>query len=173
MEGKGASKTVRLAVAMAFALVAAVVTALIYFERDLIFQWDWAKPHGRFQAEPDETLERLARDYAETQRPGAACVGKWLGKDEKFLYLALGCARFDEKMGKLEVEGDTTYIPSRFRYSGQEIRSFEQPNKNRNAYENGIRRIFPLPVYEKFRSIGVSDFQRNGLKRMAERGISP
>lgn len=163
---------VRLAVALLFGGLGAGATALIYTERDTFFQWDWAKPAGRFQPEPDETLRRAARDYAEAHSPGQACVEKWVGKDDKHAYLALGCARFVETLGEVRAHGgDPGYVATRFRYSGHEIRGFEQPRAK--SYENGLRRLFPKEAADRLRAISLADFHRQGLTRMAERGNSP
>lgn len=170
MAGKGMA--MRLVVALLFGGLGAGATALIYTERDVLFQWGWARAAGRFQPEPDETLHRAARDYAEGQSPGRVCVSKWVGKDDKHVYLALGCARFEEKLGEVQAHGgDSGYVAARFRYSGQEVRSFEQPRAK--AYENGLRRLFPKEAADRMRSVSLADFHRQGLARMAERGNSP
>lgn len=166
------SKAARLAVALIFGAIAAGATAFVYNERDVIFAWNWASPSGKFQPEPDEALRLAARDFAEARSPGRACVDKWVGKDDKYIYLALGCARFEEKLGEMKAhDGDSGYLAARLRYSGSEVRSLEQPRVK--AYENGLRRLFPKAAADRLRAVSVSDYHRQGLARMAERGISP
>lgn len=162
----------RLAVALVFGALAAGATGIIYSERDVLFHFDFARPAGRFQPEADLTLETAALAYAEAKAPGQACVEKWVGKDDKYVYLALGCARFEEKLGELRaVGGDPGYFATRLRYSGTEILGLERPSSR--AYENGLRRLFPKEAADRMRGLSSSDFLRLGLARMAARGNTP
>ncbi len=157
---------IRLAVAFAFAGAAMVATTLVYNERDQLVDWSWSKSHGKFDPAPNEPLAAAARDYAEKQHPGQACVSKWLGKDDKYLYLALGCARFEETLGEVKaVEGDSNFLATRMRYSKDTIEGMEQPHPK--AYQNGIRRLFPMEAAEKLRNTNSQpEFHSQGLARM-------
>lgn len=158
----------RLVVALVFAGAAMLVTSFLYNERDRIFEWSFTKAHGKFDPSPDEARAKAARDYAESRHPGQACVEKWLGKDDKYFYLALGCARFEETLGEVKAEdGDRNYVATRMRYSGDSLKSLEQPHPQ--AYQNSLRRIFPVEAAEKLRNTGsLPEFHREGLARMAQ-----
>lgn len=163
-------KAKRFGVALAAALVAFFATNYIYAERDSIFEWEWARPSGAFVSANDDPLRIAARDFAEARNPGQACVEKWLGRDEKYVYLALGCARFHEKLGEVQAEGQPNFIATRFRYGGSVVRSMEQPSMR--AYQNGVRRLFPREAAEKLRNTSsLPEFLRRGLARMAERSL--
>jgi|GEM_PF-7067781 len=158
----------RLAVALAFAGVAALLTNTLYNERDRVFEWSWTKAHGKFDASPDEEHAKAARAFAEGKRPGQACVEKWLGKDEKYLYLALGCARFEETLGEVKaLDGDHNFLATRMRYSGDTVQSIEQPHPQ--AYQNSLRRLFPVEAAEKLRhSTSLPEFHSQGIARMEQ-----
>ncbi len=131
-------------------------------------EWNWAKVNGAFDATPDESRSRAARDFAEASHAGQACVEKWLGKDDKYLYLALGCARFEESLGEIKAHGgDPNFLPTRMRYDGDRVLSMEQPKAK--AYQNGLRRLFPVEAAEKLRNkSSLPEFHQLGLARMVE-----
>jgi hypothetical protein len=156
---------VKLGVALVFALVAAGAAALVYGKRDFLFEWDWAKTHGTFEAGVPPALVASARDLAEAKHPGAACVAKGLGHDDKFVFLAVGCGRYPEN-------GEAPLAAARARYSGEQASSLEIPS--REAYPNSIRRIFPLRAFEALRAgFPKSEILQEGLARMREKGLAP
>ncbi len=162
------NRAVRVAVALAFAAAAGLLTNIIYKERDRIIEWGWTRSSGAFDPSPDWDHLKAAITYAELKHPGQACVAKWLGKDEKFLYLALGCARFEESLGEIKaLDGDVNYLATRMRYSGPEAEGLEHPHPF--AYQNSLRRLFPVEAAEKMRNMGsVPEFLSKGLARMEQ-----
>jgi len=161
----------RLVVALVFALIATLITYFFYKERDQIFEWSWTKAHGSFDSSPNEKLGIAALAFAESENPGKACVGKWLGKDDRYLYLALGCARFEEKLGEVKaLGGDSNFVATRLRFYGEKVLSMERPQAK--SYQNGLRRLFPREAAEKLRFLhSAPDFYRLGMARMMERHL--
>jgi hypothetical protein len=133
----------RLGLAFLFALLAAGLAALGYLNRDFLFEWQRVKAVGEFSAAEDPGLSAAALAFAQAKiaRPGESCVHQWVGRDEKYLYLTVGCARLEEKMGEVSTNGDANFHPTRFRYDGDEIENWEQPNEE--EYANSMRRLFP------------------------------
>lgn len=141
----------RLGLALLFALLAAGATALFYLNRDFLVEWQRVKTAGSFTAAEDPKLGAAALAFAQAKiaRPGEACVGQWVGRDEKYLYMAVGCARLEDKMGELTASGDSNFHPTRFRYEGGEIENWEQPNQE--EYANSMRRLFPKEAQDLLR----------------------
>ena len=153
----------RFAVGLGFAASAAAATAYVYGKRDFLFEWDWARVHGKFEETVEPRLVIAARDLAESKRPGEVCVAKALGKDEKFLFLAVGCGRFSPKT-------DTPLLAARVRYSGERVSALEIPQ--REAYPNSLRRVLPQEAFEKMRyGFPRKEILQAGLERMRERGL--
>ncbi|HEY8280306.1 MAG TPA: hypothetical protein VIH99_11825 [Bdellovibrionota bacterium] len=151
----------KFAVASVFALIAFVSAAFVYEHRDFFFEWDWAKSRGDFVESVDPKLVAAARDFQEERTGDLACVAKAVGHDDKFVYLGIGC-----------VEKDGMFHAARVRHSDGHIVEIEQPKAGN--YENGLRRIFPRPAFEKMRyGFSVREFQRLALARMAERPQPP
>jgi hypothetical protein len=126
-------------VAFVFALLAAVVAGAVYRNRDLIFSYDWARAHGNLQSAVSPALLASARDVAEAQYPGEACVVEGLGRDDRYFYAGLGCRK--------GVEGDHDLSAARFRYTGD--RAFDLERATPEAYGNSVHRLFPRAAYEK------------------------
>jgi hypothetical protein len=55
--------------------------------------------------------------------------------------MTVGCARFEERAGKIETSGDANFHPTRFRYGGGQVTGWEQPNEA--EIDNSMRRLFP------------------------------
>lgn len=164
-------KTKKILLALFFAGLSAGATYCVYSHRDFLFEWGWAKGQGKFSEAADEKLRIAARDFAEAKHPGRVCVDKWLGKDEKYVYMTIGCALFRETLGEVRAEGDENFAPARLRYSGEKIESMEQPAPD--AFTNSLHRIFPKEAADKMRGQqSRPEFYRRGLLRMAERGLS-
>jgi hypothetical protein len=141
----------RLSLALTFALVAAAAAGLVYLNRDFLFEWQRVKAVGKFTAEEDPILSAAALQFAQEKiaRPGASCVGQWIGKDERFLYMTVGCARIEEKLGEVVTIGDANFHPTRFRHDGRDIENWEQPNEE--EYANSMRRLFPKEAVERLK----------------------
>jgi len=133
----------RLGLAFLFAVLAAGLAALGYLNRNFLFEWQRVKTVGEFSVAEDPKLSAAALAFAQEKiaRPGENCVHQWLGRDEKYLYLTVGCARLEEKLGEVSTSGDANFHPTRFRYDGDEIKNWEQPNDE--EYANSMRRLFP------------------------------
>lgn len=147
----GSVDFLRLGLALLFALLAAGATALFYLNRDFLVEWKRVKAVGGFTATEDPKLFASAIAFAQEKmaRPGETCVGQWVGRDEKFLYMALGCAKLEERFGKYGTSGDSNFHPTRLRYDDGEIKSWEQPNQE--EYSNSMRRLFPKEAQDLLR----------------------
>ncbi len=152
------------------ALLAAGAANFIYMKRDFIFERSWALPNGKFEEAAAPSFVNAARDFAEAGHPGQACVAKWLGKDDKYFYVAIGCATFSETLGKIQAVGDANYFAARLGYSDGKITGMEQPGSA--APVNALRRILPRAAAEKMRyGFSPQEFMQSGLSRMAEKGL--
>jgi hypothetical protein len=170
METMNTQTRLRLAFASLCSLLAMAASAWIYFQRDSLIEWKWAEAHGQFVTTPDAELRVAARDYAEAGHPGQVCIEKWLGKDERFIYLGLGCATFRRHLGELHVVGDPNFRPTRLRYSGDKVSELEQPRPE--AFTNGLRRLFPQQAAQRLKAeISQQEYQARGYARMEERGM--
>lgn len=141
----------RLGLALLFAVLAAGGAALFYLNRDLLVEWKRVRPAGEFKAAEDAKLAAAALAFAQEKmaRSGEDCVGQWVGRDDKYLYMAVGCAKLEEKMGELSTSGDSNFHPTRFRYDGGEIENWEQPDQQ--EYANSMRRLFPKEAQDLLR----------------------
>lgn len=141
------TKILHLSVALALAVLAGGIVGLISYNRDALFEWQWVKFQGAFSPQENLELRAAARKlYQEKMaRPGQVCVDQWIGKDDRYLYMAIGCAKFEERLGAVETSGDSNYIPTRFRYDGKDIEHFQQPDLS--EFENSIKKLFPREAY--------------------------
>ncbi len=161
----------QIAVGLVFALVAGSTAGLLYSSRDYLFEWSWAKTHGRFEETVPLELTVAVRDYAELRRPGEACVAKPFGKDDRYVFVSVGCGKFADA-GKAPTEGDAAMVPSRFRYSGDRVSSWEEPEKG--AFENSVRRLFPVAAYERIRyGVPHAEYWAAGAARMRAMAAQP
>ncbi|MGZ3734359.1 MAG: hypothetical protein ACXVB9_03715 [Bdellovibrionota bacterium] len=158
-------------VGLIFALVAAATAGFVYQKRDIIFEWDWAPLHGALVESVPAQLSNAARDLAEAKNPGEACVAKSLGRDDRYLYMAIGCGVFRREDGNLKVQGDEALTAARLKYSGEQVQTLERPM--REAYLNSLRRLIPLRVYEKMRyGFPRSEFLDAGVERMKSKNLA-
>jgi hypothetical protein len=154
----------RLAVGVAFALAAAVLTNVVYKERDGIFEWSWAKARGKLEVEVSAQLAMSARDFAETKHPGTACVVKPVARDDRYLYAGVGCAMFKSTGESAPLE------PTRLRLWGDSVSSLEEPDHAN--FENSVHRLFPPEVWEKLRyGFPKAQVLEAGLARMKEKSL--
>jgi hypothetical protein len=141
----------RFIVAIAFATVGFVLTFLLVNYRDLFFEREFVATIGTFHQEVDPKLMNSAGEFIKNRlaRPNEVCVTEWIGKDEKYVYMGIGCAEFSESLGKISATGDQNYHATRLRYDGNEIEHYEQPDQRNIRYS--IRSLFPKQVYQWFR----------------------
>jgi hypothetical protein len=138
---------------------------------DSFVEWNWATSRGQYSEAENITLSVAAVKYAEEGKPGKVCVEKWLGRDDCYLYLALGCAAFRTHLGEVEVDGDPNYLPTRLRVHGSEVGDLEQPSAP--SFANGLRRLFPQIAAMRFRqAANYAEYRQRGLERMEIRGFS-
>ena len=149
--------SLRLAIATGFALLGAGATAVIFHYRDFVVAYDWRDDQG-FTTKEDPVLRSAALAFVAKQRPGETCVEEWIGRDDRYVYLTVGCGSFDAEGVKA---GDANFRPARFRYDGGEISAFEQPMPG--SGENGLRRLFPKAAWEPVRlHVNESVYRRRG-----------
>ena len=85
--------------------------------------------------------------------------------------MAIGCGVFQGEPKNAKSLGDEAPVPVRLRYSGDQVSHLEQPL--REAYQNSLRRLFPLKVYEKMRfGFPKSEFLDAGLERMKAKNLA-
>lgn len=160
-------QSVRIGTAATLALIAAGATFLIQNNRDLFFLNEWREPSGTFTKEEVPALAKGALGVASQLHTGATCVQRWAGRDDTYIYLALGCGRFREENGKIVVEGDQSFKPTRLRYDTTEVWQLEQVDE-RN-FENSLRRLFPRPAGDRVRVLLDSDtYKKMGLAKTKE-----
>jgi hypothetical protein len=156
----------QVAVAFVFALVAAIAVGFVQAGRDIIFEHDWARAHGKLEAGASPALMDSARDEAEKRHHGKSCVAEGLARDDRYLYVGLGCADFHSN----PPVGDQDLRAARFRYSGD--RAFDMERSDERAYENSVHRLFPKEVYARIWSgLAHSDYFRSGQARAGAAGI--
>lgn len=126
-------------VAFAFALLAALAVGYVQRNRDFIFEYDWARVHGKLEPGASPALLTSARDVAEGQEAGKACAVEALAHDDRYLYAGLGC--------QVAGQGDHDFRAARFRYSGDHAFALERATPE--AYVNSVHRLFPRAAYEK------------------------
>ena len=160
---------VRLAFASVCAFLAMASSSYLYLNRDYFLSFGWERAHGELVLVEEKDLLRAARDYAEAGLVDQVCVERWLGRDDRYLYLALGCGAFRQYLGAVHVSGDLEFRPTRLRYSGSKVSDLEQPLPG--AFENGLRRLFPQRAAQRFRELASSrEYRERGLARMEEKG---
>lgn len=160
--------------AFTFALLAGGIAAVAYLNRDLVFEWQRVKAVGEFTAAPALELEAAAIQFAEKKiaRSGQVCVGQWVGRDEKYVYMTVGCAKFFQELGETKAEGDQNFLPTRFRYDEKEIEHWEQPNLDQFA--NSMRRLFPKEAMAALAGKRNADlYLKLGLARQASTAPKP
>lgn len=151
-------------ISLVLALVAAVSAGSAYLKRDAIFTWRWQELRGEWHPEPSAELAQKAIDFAETKNPGAACVGRWIGRDDTYLYLALGCGRFTERLGAVVADGDQNFLAARFRYEEKEVTGLERNTEGQ--FRNSLRRLFPKVAGEKMLLLRDRDlYLKSGYER--------
>jgi hypothetical protein len=141
----------RFFVALVCAAFAFLLTLLIYNHRDFLLDREFTKGVGKFQQEVNPTLKKNAEDFIQSKlaRAKEVCVSEWIGRDEGFVYMGVGCAEFSESMGNVLAVGDQNYHPTRFRYDGNEVEDFEQPDESNFNYS--VRSLFPKSAFQWFR----------------------
>lgn len=150
----------RLAVAFVFALLAALAVGTVWQRRDEIFEHEWARPHGKLEGSASPALVASARDEAEAHEREKSCVAEALARDDRYLYLGLGCANFRVN----PPVGDQNLRAARSRYSGDH--AFDLERADERAYENSVRRLVPKEAYAKFWSgLAHSDYLAAGRAR--------
>ena len=151
--------------------VSSGLTALLYLNRDELFDWQRVKAVGVFQPAEDPALRAAAVAYADKliAHRDQVCVDQWVGKDDRYVYLALGCARFEEAAGAIQTSGDRNFHPTRLRYWGTNILSWEQPDES--EYRNSMRRLFPREA-EALVNVRLNEeiFRRLGIAKQAATG---
>lgn len=159
-------KILHLGIAAFFALLAGLAASAIFTNRDAIFSWDWQRPDGEFQTAVDDALFFSAQKFVDShlKEKDQVCVSRWVGKDSGSVYLAVGCARFWEKMGEKFAEGDQNFIPARLRYKELEVTHLQRANPA--ELENSLRRIFPkIPGLAARISLNRDLYMKLGLEK--------
>ncbi|RZA06622.1 MAG: hypothetical protein EOP11_09845 [Proteobacteria bacterium] len=123
------------------ALLAGGFTFLVKTNRDFLFENRWHEPYGKFETAEDRGLFEAALASASSEMRGTTCVGEWIGKDERYLYAAIGCGNFKREGDKISVTGDQNYRPLRMEIRGIEVKGTEVVDST--AFENSLRRLYP------------------------------
>ena len=161
-------KILHLGIAAFFALIAGLSTSVVFVNRDSLFSWDWQKPEGEFQVAVDDALFFSAQKFVDSHLKGKdqVCISRWVGKDSGSVYLAVGCAKFWEKMGERFAEGDQNFIPARLRYKELEVTHMQRANPH--ELDNSLRRIFPkIPGLAARISLNRDLYLKLGLEKFS------
>jgi hypothetical protein len=135
-------KSYRLLLATVCALIAGALTFVMQQNRDFLFESRWHEPDGQFDAREDKTLMEEALKVAQEEMRGTTCVGEWVGKDERYVYVTMGCGIFKQEGNKIVVSGgDRNYRPVRLERNGFELRRAEVVDSAN--FLNSVRRLFP------------------------------
>jgi hypothetical protein len=159
----------RFIVGFSFALLAFGLSYLYQSNKDIFFERKWTEGVGRFVEAMDYELQKKAEEYIQTNgaRKDELCVSEWIGKDEQYLYLGVGCAKFQQQLGDISAEGDQNFHPTRVRYDGQEVEHYQQPDAENE--KSAVRDLFPRKAYDLFR---LKAHQEKFFKRGWEKTLS-
>lgn len=154
-------ESIKILVAAIGAILAGGGAFFLHQQRDVIFVYDW-RPTRNFSELEDAGLRQAAVASVQAKRPGTHCVSQWVGRDETYAYLSVGCALFKRSDRGVYVEGDQNFRPARFRLKGASIENFEilPPGSG----ENALRRIYPRPAGDRVRvRLNEEEYRRLGL----------
>jgi hypothetical protein len=137
----------RIAGALGLAVAVGGAAGVFYLFRDRVIDVGPARAHGAFRTEQNTPLFAAASAYAEKKikQPGQACVSHWLGTDDRYVYLAFGCARFRRQYGQVRAYGDQGFRAVRIRrWWGTRVFGLDQVNTDR--FYASLRELFPPPA---------------------------
>ncbi len=159
----------RFIVGLSLALIAFSLTYLYQSKKDIFFERRWTEGEGKFVEALDYEMQKRAEEYIQANgaRKDELCVSEWIGKDEQYLYLGVGCAKFQQNLGDISAEGDQNFHPTRVRYDGSEVEHYQQPDSENE--KNSVRDLFPRKAYELFR---LKSHQEKFFRRGWEKTLS-
>jgi hypothetical protein len=151
--------------ALGLAVAVGSAAGVFYLFRDRVVDVGPARVHGTFRAEQNTPLFAAASAYAEKKikQPGQACVSRWLGTDDRYVYLAFGCARFLVQFGQAHAYGDQGFRALRIhRWWGSRLFGLDQVNTDR--FYTSLRELFPPPaVAEWWKRSSSQEFLAEGI----------
>jgi len=156
----------RILIASLAALIAGLLTFVLQANRDLLFENRWHDSVGPFVPTADPRLLQQAIGAAEAEMRGATCVGNWIGKDERYAYVAVGCGAFRAEGAKIQVTGDQNFRPVRFERNGAELKNPE--GVDAKNFENSLKRIFPRVAADRLSiRMNAQLFREQGLAKQS------
>lgn len=162
----------RLLVASVCALAAGGFTFLLQSNRDFLFENRWHEPYGTFDPREDKNFLSAALALAQEEMRGTTCVGNWIGKDERYVYLTIGCGIFRQEGAKITVRGDQNFRPVRMRINGFELRGAEAADPA--SFENSVRRLFPRVAAERIETrMNPQIYREQGLAKQLGKAPPP
>ncbi|MGE3263430.1 MAG: hypothetical protein AB7K68_16755 [Bacteriovoracia bacterium] len=154
--------------ALLLSVLAGSVAGGLYFFREQYFDTGKSRAHGKFEPLVEEKLLGAATAYAEKKlrQPEQVCVTRSLGRDERYVYLAFGCAKFAMQYGEPRAYGDQGFRALRLRYWGNWIVAMDQGNPER--LPETLRRLYPPELQDLWwKKTSVLEFIREGAKGSA------
>lgn len=141
----------RILIALTLAVIAGAATGSLAYLNSLIVTPPPAKEHGAFHPELDADLFQRATEYAERKisAPGATCVSQWVGTDDAYVYLAIGCAKFMRQYGEVRAYGDQGFRAVRIRrWWGKKLFGFDQADPDQ--IHASLKALFPHTVAQEW-----------------------
>lgn len=133
-----------------FGLVAFALSFVFLLNKDLFFDRAWFEGEGSFIEMDDAGWRAKAEKYVQEAQPERGiCVSEWLGRDQKYLYLAIGCGKFQQNLGEISVEGQQNFYPTRIEFEGETLAQIDQVETTK---DNGaVRSLFPKRAFDMYR----------------------
>jgi hypothetical protein len=133
-------------VAITLAIAAGTCAGGIFLYRDYFFS-SAMEPAGKLELGSNDALFVKAQVYAQKKlgTPGSVCVSRWLGKDNRFVYLAFGCAKFTLQYGEWHAFGDPGFRALRLRHLWGKV-FFGLDEGDPEDMGQSLRRLYPTAI---------------------------
>ncbi len=140
----------RFLVGIAFALVAFGISFSFLLNKDLFIERSWFEGAGKFIEMDDSGWRTKAEKYFQENHPDlGVCVSEWLGRDERYVYLGLGCGKFQQHLGEITVEGQQIFYPTRFEMDGESFTDVDQVESTKDS--GAVRSLLPKRAFDMYR----------------------
>lgn len=155
--------------ALSMAALAMAFCGAVYLFREEFVEKKKPVIAGEFDRQRHEELFQAGVRYAEKRiKPeGGGCVSRWLGRDQKYVYLTIGCAKFIRQYGEVRAIGDQEMRAVRLRYFwGRWV--FEMKQTNSEWFNESLRYLYPPEAIQAFQQSAAS---MNYFQEAAKAGL--
>lgn len=140
----------RFLVGIVFASVAFGVSFFFLLKRDIFLERSWFEGVGRFIEVDESGWKTKAEKYFQDRHPDlGVCVSEWLGRDERYIYLGLGCGKFQQHLGEISVDGQQTFYPTRIELDGESFTDIDQVETTKDS--GAVRSLLPKKAFDMYR----------------------